>query len=88
MTDLDEVYRERQHLVANLASRYPSCLNNDDPDWPVVFIELPTGQVSWHISLSDLDLFQHVNTGDMVWDGHDTSEKYRRLDELTRSSHG
>lgn len=39
-----------------------------EPEWPVFFIELPTGQVSWHLP-------QHVKT----WDGHSTEEKYARL---------
>jgi hypothetical protein len=38
-----------------------------EPEWPVVYIELPTGQVSWHMP-------QHP----VPWDGHDTAEKYRR----------
>lgn len=41
------------------------------PAWPVVFIELPTGQVSWHIP-------EHGEP----WDGHTTEEKYRRVDAL------
>jgi hypothetical protein len=42
------------------------------PDWPiVVYIELPTGQVSWHMR-------QHL----VEWDGHDTVEKYRRCREF------
>jgi hypothetical protein len=41
-----------------------------DPEWPVVYIELPTGQVSWHMP-------QHP----APWDGHDTAEKYRRCRE-------
>jgi len=41
-----------------------------EPEWPVAFIELPTGQVSWHLP-------QHVTP----WDGHSTEEKYRRIDE-------
>lgn len=41
-----------------------------EPEWPVAFIELPTGQVTWHLP-------QHP----IAWDGHDTEEKYRRLDE-------
>lgn len=91
MTTNDSVYRERQHLVANLASRFPSCLVNTPPDedgvvWPVVYITLPTGQVSWHISPSDLDLFKHVAYGDEKWDGHTTEEKYRRLDALTKAT--
>jgi hypothetical protein len=38
-----------------------------EPEWPVAYIELPTGQVSWHLP-------QHPKP----WDGHDTPEKYRR----------
>lgn len=38
-----------------------------EPEWPVVYIELPTGQVSWHMPQFATE-----------WDGHDTAEKYRR----------
>ncbi len=38
-----------------------------EPEWPVIFVELPTGQVTWHVP-------QHS----LPWDGHDTPEKYRR----------
>lgn len=41
------------------------------PEWPVVFIELPTGQVSWHLP-------QHGE----AWDGHSTEEKYERVHAL------
>lgn len=37
------------------------------PAWPVAYIELPDGQVSWHLP-------QH----ERAWDGHDTAAKYRR----------
>lgn len=39
-----------------------------EPEWPVAFIELPTGQVSWHIAPHPIE-----------WDGHTTEEKYRRI---------
>lgn len=39
-----------------------------EPEWPVLYFELPTGQVSYHMP-------QHVNE----WDGHDTPEKNRRI---------
>jgi hypothetical protein len=39
-----------------------------EPEWPVVYIELPTGQVSWHMP-------QHPHE----FDGHTTEEKYRRI---------
>lgn len=42
-------------------------IDPDEPEWPVAYIELPTGQVSWHMP-------QHPNP----WDGHSTEEKYRR----------
>lgn len=46
-------------------------IDPDEPEWPVVFIELPTGQVSWHVP-------QH----DVPWDGHTTEEKYQRIKEF------
>jgi hypothetical protein len=42
-----------------------------DHRWGVVaFIELPTGQVSWHIESPDIK-----------YDGHTTEEKYKRIQE-------
>lgn len=81
----DDIYRERAHLIAHLTVLYPSVLVHDaDPDapgWPVLYVTLPTGQVSWHIAPGDLDLLHHVPAGQATWDGHDTTEKYRRLDQ-------
>lgn len=45
-------------------------IDPEEPEWPVIFIELEQGQVSWHIE-------QHKKE----WDGHDTKEKYRRVRE-------
>jgi hypothetical protein len=41
--------------------------DRDAPEWPVVYIELPTGQVSWHVP-------QHP----LKWDGHTVDQKYER----------
>lgn len=38
-----------------------------EPDWPVAYIELPTGQVSWHMPAHG-----------QPWDNHSTEEKYNR----------
>jgi len=46
-------------------------IDPEQPEWPVVFIELPTGQVSWHIA-------QHGRE----WDRHTTEEKYGRIRKL------
>lgn len=89
MTELN-VYTERAILVAHLAAIYPSHIgytDPDEPDWPVVIIETPTGQMSWHIAPDDVHLFEHVMETDRMcrgWDGHSTTEKYRRLAELTQ----
>jgi hypothetical protein len=39
-----------------------------EPDWPVAYIELPTGQVSWHMPAHKRE-----------FDGHSSPEKYQRI---------
>ena len=86
-----DIYRERAHLVANLAAQYPSVLAHsdpDEPDWPVLTLDTPAGQLTWHINASDVDLFGRVPVVDAAdpraaWDGHTTEEKYARLRALT-----
>ncbi|MFF2964274.1 coiled-coil domain-containing protein [Streptomyces sp. NPDC057963] len=86
------LYRERAHLVAHLAALHPShigCTDPCSPDWPIVIIETPAGQMSWHIWLRDMDLFVHVpptNPRSSTWDGHTTDEKYQRLRDLTEAT--
>lgn len=86
-TELDSVYRERATLVALLARLWPSvCTAPDDQGFSVVYVETPAGQLSWHIAPADLDLFEQVaRTGlpaGFIWDGHSTTEKYRRVARL------
>lgn len=86
---LSAAYRERAHLAAHLAAGYPSVLvegaDADAPDWPVLFVKLPTGQVSWHISPDDVGLFSGIRRtmagmpDAPAWDGHSTEEKYARV---------
>ncbi len=84
----DAAYTERNRLVALLAALFPSSLERHpeedtawDPEWRwICFIDLPSGQASWHLHDAELPLFAHVprNQG-RVWDGHTTDEKYRRV---------
>ncbi len=91
-TPTQGVYRERAHLIALLAALYPSHIGYSDPaepDWAVVVIESPAGQLSWHIAPGDMDLFAHVQPTSRIcrgWDGHCTDEKYRRLRELAATT--
>lgn len=92
MSDTDElgVYTERAYLVALLAAMYPSYWDYSDkdaPDWPVVYVELPTGQASWHVAVEDFWLFEGVpKVEGYLWDGHDTAEKYGRVRELIKET--
>lgn len=84
----NSAYSERDRLVQALSKLFPSFLarhpDSDtewDDDWRwIVFIELPTGQASWHIHDSERAWFEHLSVRDSnPWDGHTTEEKYRRL---------
>lgn len=93
MTTLDEVYAERNNVIALAAtlaheSGYPVWrAKHTAPDWEddwrnIIYIVLPTGQLSWHIHDSDVPLFAHLRQGENTWDGHTTPEKYERLREF------
>lgn len=90
MTELDEVYADRNRLAqlaAVLASRlgYEISIGLDEhePAYPVLYIQLPTGQISWHIKVADLTLLDidHVSWPAVnPWDGHDDREKKDRIE--------
>lgn len=92
-SELRNVYRERAHLVAHLASLYRSHLGDTDqttaPDWPVVTVETPTGQMAWHVHAGDTDLFHPLvkSSEPIPYDGHSTEQKYFRLRQLTQANH-
>lgn len=81
-------YSERNKLVALLSKIFPASIETHDgeeweDDWRhVVFINLPTGQASWHIHDSELPLFEHLESVGNKWDGHTTEEKYERIARL------
>jgi hypothetical protein len=86
------VYTERAHLTAVLAALFPSVMvfgaDPHAPDWPVLYVDLPTGQASWHVSPADLPIFKWVDSvtspAGPAWDGHTNDEKYDRIARLTQ----
>lgn len=84
----DAAYEERNKVVAALARLFPSGISRTAiPGWSeewhgCVYIDLPTGQVSWHYHDSQSGLFSDLPAYTKEWDGHDTEEKYRRLAAL------
>lgn len=86
----NNAYTERNRLVALLSKVFPSELGRHDPqdltwekDWfNIVYVNLPTGQCSWHIHDSELYLFSHLKLNlNVKWDGHSTEEKYKRIED-------
>lgn len=87
--DLNNVYRERNAMVvafADLARRRGWSVGRieDDEalDWPILAVETPEGQVSWHLPKAEFPNW----TGLVAtrWDGHTTEEKYERLRRIQR----
>lgn len=86
----DAAYLERNRLVALLCTLFPAvhcrtAIEGWSEDWHgCVYIELPTGQVSWHFHDTHAPLFAHVPEGSAQWDGHTTEQKYERVAEAVR----
>ena len=84
----DAAYLERNQVVAALAKAFPSgvartAIEGWSEDWHgCVYIDLPTGQASWHFHDSQAYLFDGLPPYTKPWDGHSTEEKYRRLAAL------
>lgn len=87
-------YAER-NLAAQLAAHftadedYPVWWGIDpaEPDWPVLYIEGPTGQVSWHIPKAEVIAAYPEFTGHFAppgpeWDGHSIETKDDRIRAL------
>lgn len=94
LPDHEQLYSQRNgHLIH--AARYaliaglPTGMVRDpaEPDWPVLVIVLPTGQVTWHmphLGVHPDPLHYYAVCGlprldGIAWDGHDTAEKYGRV---------
>lgn len=86
LDQLDEVYEERNALVAFLAKLYGSVFvedSEDCPGWGIVYINTHLGQMSWHIPPRDFHMFDGVSRVESYWwDGHTTEQKYVRLKKL------
>lgn len=84
----DGAYLERNQVVQALSKCFPSgvartSIEGWSEDWHgCVYIDLPTGQASWHFHDSQAYLFEHLPPYTKPWDGHTTEEKYRRLAAL------
>lgn len=88
----DNAYHERNRLVALLARMFPSGVSKTeiegwDPAWHnCVYIDLPTGQVSYHFHDREAPLFEGLPPYQGKWDGHTKDIVHERwADPSTRS---
>ena len=84
----DEAYFDRNQAVQLLAKYAMQAGhtvgwndNPDEPSWPILLIDLPEGQVSWHIPQAEVVLTAPPYIGQ--WDGHTVVEKRRRIVRAT-----
>src|SRR5258705_9620523 len=88
----NEAYRQRNYLVAALARLFPSGITRTaipdwDPEWHgCCFIDLPSGQISYHYHDREAHLFADLPPYEKPWDGHDKDTVHRRLMSLTRGT--
>jgi len=86
----DEAYRQRNHLVAALARLFPSGIRKTSivgwlPDWHnCCFIDLPTGQISYHYHDSEAYLFEELPAYEREYDGHTKEDVHERLRKLRK----
>lgn len=87
----DAAYAERNRLVAVLTKLFPAYLGKhpeEDKEWEddwrnIVFLNIPSGQCTWHVHDSEMWMFKHLEFVETAkWDGHTTAEKYERLARL------
>jgi hypothetical protein len=90
LDSLNDVYAERNAVVLAFARMaedegWPvaQVVDSTEPDWPVLLIETPYGQVSWHLRRCEMPSDIPTAVG-WHWDGHTTAEKYARLARLVR----
>lgn len=78
-------YAQRNFVVAALARCFPSGVRPTDiqgweADWHgCVYIDLPTGQISYHYSDAEAWLFEDLPRYEKPYDGHDTKCVHARL---------
>lgn len=82
----DELYEHRHLLFIALCKTYGADVSwKEEPefgDWICVYLELATGQISYHLPGKYREHFhakQQIVSGVEVWDGHESKDVLNRL---------
>jgi len=77
---VDAVYSERNRLAAAFARmafaagfKAGQGVDPDETKWPVVYVDTPNGQVSWHIAEADQGVLEGLPQYNGEWDGKFTA---------------
>ena len=82
---LGEAYFDRNQAAMALAKlaqaqgmKVGLRVDHKEPDWPVLMVDLPTGQVSWHLPKDEVvgQFPEYIQE----WDGHDLETKRQRME--------
>ena len=85
LREKNEAYRQRNVLVAYIARLFPSGIRRTNiegwsADWHgCVYVDLPTGQISYHYHDSHAYLFSGLSAYTKEWDGHDKETVENRI---------
>ncbi len=81
----DELYEHRVHLFLALAreSKCPCFFKRDYAEWFCLYLELPSGQISYHIPNKLLPLVTSFakESPEHKWDGHTPADVLTRLEQ-------
>ena len=85
----DEAYYDRDLIAQALARMalevgYSAGVKFRESEWPIIYVDLPTGQVSWHIK--HVELLQGLPDYPGEWDKHDLEEKRDRIKEYAKGN--
>jgi len=83
----DEAYFDRNQLALAFAKLALDRgwttglgIDPDEPDWPVLYVDTPAGQLSWHLPKAEVVGEWPRYHG--KWDGHTVEQKRARLASL------
>lgn len=81
----EECYRDRNQLAVALARMailrgWDAGVRERDEPWPIIVIDLPIGQVSYHVTHHAVP--DDLQTYPGEWDGHDLATKRDRMERF------
>ena len=82
--DRNQAVMAMSRMAQKLGYKVGLRFDPNEPDWPVLMIDLPGGQVGWHLPKAEVigewPAYEHP------WDGHTLEEKRKRIERYIVNS--